>query len=107
MSKKILIILVSLIFIQSCSWITGFYVLNKSNGPILIVYKHPKRSETTPYLEKLKKENPERYERIKKPACPLEMEIANKRLPMICNEELEDCRVLNPDEYHLIKKNVP
>lgn len=78
-------------------------MLNNSQETVLITFKHPKRPETTAYLEKLKIENPELYKIMKKPACPLEMEISNKRYPLLCNEEIENCSVLNPNEFKFNK----
>lgn len=99
MGKKILIILVSLLFIQSCSWITNFYVLNKSTEPILIVFKHPKRPETTPYLEKIKSEKPELYQKIKPTPCPLKKNIENGKYPEVCDEDFKNCKVLSGNEF--------
>lgn len=99
MTKRILIPLFILFLLQSCSWITDFYVLNSSKSPIVITFKQPKSPETTPYLEKLKAKNPELYQKIKSTQCPLEKDIKNGKYPEICDEEFKNCRTLNPTEY--------
>lgn len=99
MGKKVLIFLVSLFFIQSCSWITNFYVLNKSNEPILVVFKHPRRPETTPYLEKIKSEKPELYQKIKPTPCPIKENIEIGKYPEICDEGFKNCKVLSSNEF--------
>lgn len=103
MTKRILTILFILFFLQSCSWITDFYVLNSSKNPIVVTFKQPKAPETTLYLEKLKAENPELYKKLKPKPCPLERDIENGKYPEVCDKNLENCRILSPEEYRFNK----
>ncbi|WP_051345833.1 hypothetical protein [Thermodesulfovibrio yellowstonii] len=99
MTKKFLIPLFILFLLQSCSWITDFYVLNSSKSPIVITFKQPKSPETTPYLEKLKAKSLELYQKMKPTPCPLEKDIKNGKYSEICDEDFKNCRTLNPTEY--------
>jgi len=104
MIRKIFTIFFILFLLNSCSWITNFYVLNSSNSPILVIFKHPKKTvSTTPYLERLKAENPSRYKKLKPTPCEIEKDIKIGKYPEICDEDLKNCRVLNPEEYKFDK----
>jgi len=74
----------TIFLILSCSLKTDFFVLNSSKNSLLINFKYPVDfTKTTPYLEKLKRENPELYEKIKRTPCKFEKEIKNGWFPMI------------------------
>ena len=83
--KRMLIMLITfalVLSLVSCSWLTSFYVANKSDKPIVVTYrykqyKNPKTQETICYFEE------------------------SKELPRVCKED--DCRTLQPDEYRYDK----
>lgn len=102
---KLLITFFTLFALHSCSWITDFYMLNSSKDPVVVTFKMPIDSgKTTPYLEKLKVENPSIYQKIKPAFCPLEKEIESGKYPEVCNKNFVNCRVLNSEEYKFDKK---
>lgn len=81
---KRLIIFILALLLQSCSWITDFYIVNKSGKKITLVY----------FDKQLK--NPTTQEiicRLPKPEGCKERDIQTKR-----------CRTLNPDEYSYDKE---
>ena len=81
--KKILIF-VLVLFFQSCSWVTDFYIVNRSGKDIVITYfnkqsKNPSNQEIKCFLEQ----------------------------PMVCKEDdiqTGKCRTLKPDEYSYDKE---
>jgi hypothetical protein len=84
--------------LSSCSWITSFYVVNKSEMPITIAVKYrkiekPKQPAPTPKVEK-------DWEELEKKAC---WYIGFKKEIYICKEGGE-CRTLQPDEYKYDKE---
>ncbi|WP_353683654.1 hypothetical protein V4D30_07165 [Thermodesulfovibrio sp. 3907-1M] len=98
--KKVFVTILLMFFLQSCSWTTEFFVLNSSKDQIVVTFKYPVEPErTTPYLERLKKKNPELYEKIKPTPCKFEKEIKNNCFPKICDENFENCRLLQSDEF--------
>ncbi|GAQ94696.1 hypothetical protein TAGGR_1881 [Thermodesulfovibrio aggregans] len=98
--KKNFLTSLTIFLILSCSWKTDFFVLNSSKNSVLINFKYSVDStKTTPYLEKLKREKPELYEKIKRTPCKFEKEIKNGWFPMLCDENLENCSLLQADEF--------
>jgi len=82
----------------SCSWITSFYVVNKSEVPITITVKYrkiekPNRPAPTPKVEK-------DWEELEKKSC---WYIGEQKEISIC-KEWGDCRTLQPDEYKYDKE---
>ncbi|BCB96034.1 lipoprotein [Dissulfurispira thermophila] len=75
-------------------------MLNSSKDQIVVTFKYPVEIErTTPYLERLKIENPKLYEATKPTPCKFEKEIKNRWFPKICDENLENCRLLQSNEF--------
>jgi hypothetical protein len=100
MLKRLIIftILIIVLFLPSCSWITSFYVVNKSDVPITITVKYrkiekPKQPAPTPEIEK-------RWEELEKKSC---WYIGEQKEIYICKEG-GDCRTLQPDEYKYDKE---
>jgi len=86
------------LFLSSCSWITNFYVVNKSDVPITITVKYrkiekPNRPAPKPEIEK-------RWEELEKKSC---WYIGEQKEISICKEGGE-CRTLQPDEYRYDKE---
>jgi len=78
--RKLLIIfitLASVISLVSCSWLTSFYVVNKSDNPIVLTYRYKQYQNLKPDA----------------PACDESKEIST------CKEEGGNCRSLRPEEY--------
>lgn len=77
--QGIYMILVLVLFLQSCSWVTDFYIVNRSDKHIIITYfdkqsKNPSSQEIKCFFEQ----------------------------PIVCKEEdmkTGKCRTLKPDEY--------
>ena len=100
MLKRLIIftILIIVLFLSSCSWITSFYVVNKSEMPITIAVKYrkiekPNRPAPTPEIEK-------DWEELEKKSC---WYIGEQKEISICKEGGE-CRTLQPDEYRYYKE---
>jgi len=84
--------------LPSCSWITSFYVVNKSEVPITIAVKYrkiekPKQPAPTPEIEK-------DWEKLEKKAC---WYIGEQKEISICKEGGE-CRTLQYGEYKYDKE---
>ena len=87
-----------ILFLSSCSWITSFYVINKSDVPITITVKYkkiekPNYPAPTPKVEK-------DLEELEKKSC---WYIGEQKEISICKEGGE-CRTLRPDEYKYDKE---
>lgn len=83
--KRLNMIFVLAFFLQSCSWVTDFYIVNRSDKPIVITYLN--KQSATPGRQEIK--------------CSLEK-------PIVCKKEdikTERCRILKPDEYDYDKDN--
>jgi len=78
MMKKFMVVFLVL-FLQSCSWVTDFYIVNKSGKQIIITYFN--KQSKNPGSQEIK--------------CFLKQ-------PIVCKEEdiqTGRCRALKPDEY--------
>jgi len=81
---KRLTVVVLVLFLQSCSWVTDFYIVNKSGKQVIITYFN--KQSKNPGSQEIK--------------CFLNQ-------PMVCKEEdiqTGKCRTLKPDEYSYDEK---
>lgn len=101
MSKRLIKFMTFIIVLSlsSCSWITSFYVVNKSEVPITITVKYMKYEKAktpapNPKIEKAREE-------LEKKAC---LYIGEQKEISVCKEGGE-CRILQPEEYKYDKEN--
>jgi len=100
MLKRLIIftILIIVLFLSSCSWITSFYVVNKSDVPVTITVKYRKIEKPNYPAPTLKVEKD--WEELEKKSC---WYIGQQKEISICKEGGE-CRTLRPDEYKYDKE---
>ena len=90
--KRLLITIASVATLFSCSWMSDFFIVNKSDQPIEIIYRF------------------KQYEHRDTHAATCIFEYSNE-VPKICEIETfwsgpsDDCRVLRQDEYKYDKEN--